>query len=109
MTHTTLGHVLRETGWTVVIHDDPERHPDHLGNPCYGQQCAVLSGGRIAIKQDSWDLAFAASHELAEVDHHFQHDETLFCNQANLLAWWHMLRAGSRPEHLHLFAPKGTR
>ena len=43
---------------------------------------------------DSWEHAYAASHEIAESVHDFRHGDLMWIEQANILAAWHALRSG---------------
>jgi hypothetical protein len=93
-----LSDVIKEAGYEVVIDPVPGLHPDALGDTGdIGVLAQLLSGKRIAIKVDSWDCAYGASHEICEDEHHFNHSEDLFIDQCNLLHKWHMRRSGGHP------------
>src|SRR5690606_27663366 len=57
-----------------------------LGEPMNG--VAVCEGYVIACPLDCWDFAYCVSHEIAEHRYGFQHSETMFSEQANILARW---------------------
>lgn len=96
---------IRAMGWSPVQHSAPGRHPDGLGSTHWRATARVLSGGRIAVKSDSWEHAYSASHEIAESIHGFRHSAQMFCDQANILAAWHCLRSRLPSQAIRAYIP----
>lgn len=95
-----LSDAVRLTGWRVVRCKRPAAHPERSGKGAPGMRVMALTGGRLAMAGDSWDDAYHAAHEIAELLHGHKHCQLLFMTQANLLAYWHRLRTGRRDDPL---------
>lgn len=99
-----LSDAIANEGYGFFISENPGREDGVVGDPpMRGVMAAALvrerlrSGiveNKIACIADSWDLAYAASHEIAEHRHDFKHSAEMFCTQSNILARWHRLRGG---------------
>lgn len=83
-----LSEAVARSGWTLVVDSAPESHPDGLGSTIPKAFARALSGERVACLADSWDYAYAVSHEMAERDYGFKHSADTFAFQANILARW---------------------
>jgi hypothetical protein len=101
-----LSTCIRALGYAVVITAAPARVRGGLGqgsaHMCARSFYTEELGYGVAIKGDSWEYAYNASHEIAEMRNGFQHSALMFSEQANFLHAWHMLRSGRRPRWLKL-------
>lgn len=78
----TLGELSKAEGYRLTI--DAERC---AGSPNDGAR--YLGEGLIAVPEDSFDYAYAVSHEIAEHRCGYRgHTAGVFCEQANVLARW---------------------
>jgi hypothetical protein len=92
----TLLDAIRRQGYEPVLCEDPEHHPDALGSPSPASQVALLTGMRVALASDSWDLAYAVAHEIAEDRYGLRHSAEMFGEQANILSCWIRALAASK-------------
>lgn len=92
MTAYKLSDAIRALGYEFLVTDDLISTPGGLGTPFpgIGARAYQQTDGRlgIAVKDDCWDYAYSAAHEIAEVQYGFQHTADMFCMQANILNWW---------------------
>lgn len=88
-----LSDLVEAEGYRFVVHPQPWTL-DVLGDPPNPKAARVLACRDehgdvfIAATGDCMDYVYAASHEIAEHRHGFEHTAEMFCAQANLLARW---------------------
>ena len=98
-----LSTCIRALGYAVVITARPHHVPGVLGKAANRTARAFYTdelGYGVAVRADSWECAYATSHEIAEMRNGFKHSEQTFSEQCNFLHAWHMLRSGRRPRWL---------
>lgn len=83
----TLSRAVLTEGFALVIDPSPNGRADRIGDAGAGAFAQLCSGTVIACKADSWDYAFAVSHEIAEARCP-GHSEGTWTEQANVLARW---------------------
>ena len=88
----TLKDAVEADGFQFVIDPTPFARSDVLGNPSPASSAVACEGNVLACIENSWDHAFACSHEMAEAFYGFKHCEGMWCYQANILARWHRYR-----------------
>lgn len=101
MSNYTLFNAIEDQGYQPSILLEPSLVKNALGDLNDGSYAKVFRLPKsvwlpndkiayygIAMKENSWGLAYQAAHEIAEHQHGFQHTAEMFCAQANLLADW---------------------
>lgn len=84
----TLFELIRSEGYDPVV-GEPGKVPDALGDPPDPTSAAVMTPRGLVVLEDSWDHAYAASHEIAEERYGFRgHTVAMLEHQAWLLARW---------------------
>ena len=85
--------LLESEGFELVLDPDFLRRPDVVGDPACCTHAILLTDFRIAAAEESWDLVYGATHEIAHA-HALQgnrgwvHDDNLWGDQATILSKW---------------------
>jgi hypothetical protein len=94
---TTLRELVESEGYAFVVDPQPDMRPDGLGDAHAHARARVCRDGLIACRADSLDCAYSAAHEIAEHRFGFGHTESMWAEQANILARWLKVVATTSP------------
>lgn len=97
-----LSDAVAQFGWKLEVHQNLSQLKNGLGEFSPGMTARACSNRVLAVKGDSWDYAYSASHEMAEATWGWVHSADMFCEQANIMAIWLRQLSSPRP-----FLPNG--